>query len=71
MKNLLKSNNKELLETLWNSDLQAFMILRSSKSLHDARDKLMKHVNSIERHLYNIYSDRHFKDINLLEKNNA
>ncbi|MCK5334203.1 MAG: KamA family radical SAM protein, partial [Candidatus Aenigmarchaeota archaeon] len=71
MKDLLKYNNKELLETLWNSDLQAFMILRSCKSLHDARDKLMKHVNSIERHLYNIYSDRHFKDINLLEKNNA
>lgn len=71
MKNLLKCDNKKLLETLWNSDLQAFMILRSGKSLHDARNGLLKHLNSIEKHLYNIYSDRHFKDINLLEKNNA
>ncbi len=71
MKNLLKYNNKKLLETLWNSDLQAFMILRSGKNMHDARNGLLKHLNSIEKHLYNIYSDRHFKDINLLEKNNA
>ncbi len=71
MKNLLKYNNKKLLETLWNSDLQAFMILRSSKNMHDARNGLLKHLNSIEKHLYNIYSDRHFKDINMLEKNNA
>lgn len=71
MKELLEYNKAELMETLWKSDPNIYEIIKSSDNLQDARNKLFDYLNSIERHLFNIYSDEHFKDINILERNNA
>lgn len=71
MKELLQHDKKQLLEALWKCDPHIHRILKSSNSMHDARSKVLDYLNSIEKHLYNIYSDRHFKNINLLERNNS
>lgn len=71
MKELLKYDRERLLEALWESEPNIHRILRTSENLSDARSRLFDYLNSIERHLFNIYSDRHFKDINMLERNNA
>ncbi len=71
MKELLEYGKTKLIETLWECDPEIYVILRSSETLQDARNRLFDYLNGIERHLYNIYSVKPFKDMNLLEKNNA
>ncbi|MBU4075605.1 MAG: KamA family radical SAM protein [Euryarchaeota archaeon] len=71
MKELLEYDNTKLIGALWGCDQEIHEILKSSDTLQDARNRLFDHLNDIERHLYNIYSDKYFKDMNLLEKNNA
>jgi lysine 2,3-aminomutase len=71
MKELLEYDNTKLIGALWGCDPEIHEILKSSDTLQDARNKMFDHLNGIERHLYNIYSDKFFKDMNLLEKNNA
>ncbi len=71
IKELLQYNETKLLATLWNSDPEIYRILKSSQNRHIARDELFIHLNDIERHLFNIYSDKHFKDKNILERNNS
>lgn len=71
MKELLECDKTELIEMLWECDPDIYTILTSSDNLQDARNKLFDYLNGIERHLFNIYSDEHFKDINILERNNA
>lgn len=71
MKELMEYDKTKLIETLWECDPEIHNILISSDTLQDARNRLFDHLNDIERHLYNIYSDKYFKDMNLLEKNNA
>jgi len=71
MKELLDYDKTKLVEKLWECDPEINEILKSSNDLQDARNKIFDHLNDIERHLYDIYSDKPFKDMNLLEKNNA
>lgn len=71
MNKLMMYNNTELINILWRCDPEIFNILKNSDNRHDARDKLFHHLNDIEGHIFSIYSDRHFKDKNILERNNA
>lgn len=71
MKELLEYDKSKLIEALWEYDPEIFRILRSSNKLHEARNRLFDHLNDLERHLFNVYSDKHFKDKNILERNNA
>ncbi len=71
IKELLEHDNKILTDILWRSDPEIFNILISSENRHDVRDKLFDHLNDIEKHLFNIYSDRYFTNDNILERNNA
>ncbi|MCX9082743.1 MAG: KamA family radical SAM protein [Candidatus Methanoperedens sp.] len=71
MKELMEYDKTKLIELLWESDPEIHRILRSSNKLQEARNNLFDHLNDIERHLFNIYSDKHFKDKNILERNNA
>ncbi len=71
MKELLKSEKTKLIGTLWECDPEIHAILSSSETMQDARNKIFDHLNDIERHFYDIYSVKPFKDMNLLEKNNA
>ncbi|NJD77307.1 MAG: KamA family radical SAM protein [Candidatus Methanoperedens sp.] len=59
------------METLWECDPEIHGLLKSSNDLHEARNNLFDYLNNMERHLFNIYSDKHFKDANILERNNA
>ncbi len=71
IKELFKYDKSRLIETLWECDPYIYSILVSSDDLQDARNRMFDHLNDIERHLFNIYSDKHFKDKNLLERNNS
>lgn len=71
MKKLMGYNNTALVDILWRCDPEIFKIFTMSNNRHDARDKLFHHLNDIEGHIFSIYSDRHFKDKNILERNNA
>ncbi len=71
MKELLECDKTKLIETLWQCDPEIHAILRSEDTSQDARNKIFDYLNSIERHLYNVCSDKSFKDLNLLEKNNS
>ena len=71
MKELLEYDKSKLIEILWEYDPEIFKILKSSNKLQEARNRLFDHLNDLERHLFNIYSDKHFKDKNILERNNA
>ncbi|MBU4077017.1 MAG: hypothetical protein KKI06_09985, partial [Euryarchaeota archaeon] len=62
MKELMEYDKTKLIETLWECDPEIHNILSSSDTLQDARNRLFDHLNDIERHLYNIYSDKYFKD---------
>ncbi len=68
---LMEYNNTDLVNTLWKCDPEIFKIFTSSDNTHNARDKLFNHLNDIEKHIFNIYSDMHFKNKNILERNNA
>lgn len=71
MKKLMGYNNTALTDILWRCDPEIFKIFTMSNNRHDARDELFHHLNDIEGHIFSIYSDRHFKDKNILERNNA
>lgn len=71
MKELLEYDKKGLINELWKCDPEIYRILSSSNKLQEARNGLFDHLNELERHLFNIYSDKHFKNINILERNNA
>lgn len=71
MQELMECDNVSLVDTLWKCDLDIFNIFISSNDRHDAREKLFDHLHDIEKHIFNIYSDMHFKDKNILERNNA
>lgn len=71
MKELLEYDKTKLIEILWECDPDIHRILKSSNKLQEARNSLFDHLNDLERHLFNIYSDKHFKEKNILERNNA
>jgi len=71
IKELLEYDISKLIGILWDCNPEIHAILKSEDTLQNARNKIFDYLNSIERHLYNIYSYKSFKDINLLEKNNS
>lgn len=68
---LITSDTKSLIDILWRCDPTIYHILKNSSDLHEARSNLLLHLNNIEKHLFNIYSDKTFKDLDILEKKNA
>ncbi len=71
MKELITANEDELVEVLWESNPQIYNILRRSEDLHVTRDKLSRYLNNVDAALFSVYSHRHFKNMNILEKKNA
>lgn len=71
MKTIVFQQKTELVKQLWSADHTIKKILASSKTLHEARDRLFDYLNTLERHYFNIYSDMYFKQLHILEKNNA
>ncbi|MCK4938592.1 MAG: KamA family radical SAM protein [Methanosarcinales archaeon] len=71
MKELITVNEGELVELLWESNPQIYNILKRSEDLHVTRDKLSRYLNNVDAALFSVYSHRHFKNMNILEKKNA
>lgn len=71
IKILLGLDKEELVEILWESDPEIYKIFKTSENRHEARNLLFDHLNEVEKHLFNIYSDKFFKDVNILERNNS
>lgn len=60
-----------MVEGLWSADPELHRILKGTESLREARDRVFDHLNAIERHYFNIYSDKHYKGLSHAEKSNA
>ncbi|MBD3260937.1 MAG: KamA family radical SAM protein, partial [Candidatus Altiarchaeales archaeon] len=60
-----------LLRLLWKTHPRIHFILRDSEGLPEARTLLFDYLNRLEKHYFNIYSDKRYKNIHILEKNNA
>jgi lysine 2,3-aminomutase len=71
LRDIMAMSKEDLVKEMWLEGHHIKKILRSSEGLHDARDEFFDHLNGLERHYFNIYSDRHFKGLHMLEKNNA
>ena len=71
MNNLITLSKKRLVKELWLADPKIKRILKNSKTLGKVRSLFFNYLNSLERHYFNIYSDRHFKSLHITEKNNA
>jgi lysine 2,3-aminomutase len=71
MKDLLFLTKSELADCLWCEDPHIKTILSESANLHDARTELFAYLNDLERHYFNIYSDRHYKELHICERANA
>ncbi len=71
MKDLLFLTRSELADCLWREDPHIETILSKSANLHDARTELVGYLNDLERHYFNIYSDRHYKELHICERANA
>jgi lysine 2,3-aminomutase len=71
IKNIVASSKKELVEYLWEIDPAIKKILKKSDTIREAREKIFEYLNSLDRHYTSIYSDDYFKDLHIIEKNNA
>lgn len=71
MKSLITRSKDELAGILWEADPAIYRILNGSSNLHDSRIELFQHLNKIDTSLFNIYSNRRIRNMNILEKKNA
>jgi lysine 2,3-aminomutase len=68
---LISLSKKELADNIWKNNPRIKILLKEAESLTDARNKLFKHLNMLDRHYFNLKSDRNFKDYHIIERNNA
>ncbi|WP_424356528.1 KamA family radical SAM protein [Methanocella sp. MCL-LM] len=68
---VVKSPKEDLVELMWLTDHTIKKVLVMSGGLEEARDRLFDYLNSLERHYFNVHSEQDFKDLHMLEKNNA
>ncbi len=68
---ILSLSRHELVSLLWETDRRIHQILLSSASTGEARNRLFDYLNDLERHYFNIYSDKKFKDMHDVRKKHA
>ena len=71
MQNIIKLSKKELINELWINDPKIYSILLHSQSTKEARGRVFDYLNSLESAYFDVYSDKNFKTLHILEKNNA
>ena len=71
MQNIIKSSVKELINELWINDPKIYSILLHSQNIEEARSRFFDYLNSLESAYFDVHSDKHFKTLHILEKNNA
>jgi len=68
---MIASGAGDLIEVLWRSNPVIHKILKRSSSLEEARKDLFIHLNTIEEHMFDMHSDKGFKELAILERINA
>ena len=71
VKDAITLSREGLVDAIWLESHYIKKILERSNSLREARDSFFEYLNRLERHYFNIYSDKHFKELDMLEKSNA
>ena len=71
MKSILNKDVRELCKLMWDADPAIYKILAESESTADARNQFFNYLADLERHYFNIYSDRNLKELHICERNNA
>ncbi len=71
LEKLLSLKQDDLIQHLWQADQVIKELLINSNNLAEARERLFNYLNSLERHYFNIHSDKTFKELHIIEKNNA
>lgn len=64
-------SKEELISELWRSNEDIKRILRPTRNLHKVREGLFNYLNDLERHYYNLYSAREYKEFPSANKSNA
>ena len=65
------SDKQELIHELWEESPQIKRLLARSTNSIEARERFFNYLNKLERHYFNLYSDKHFKDLHICERANA
>ncbi|MCE5271033.1 KamA family radical SAM protein [bacterium] len=71
LERILNLERPALLDLLWQTDRKIQHILLSRASISEARNGLFEYLNDLERHYFNIYSDKKFKDLHDVRKKHA
>ncbi|MDD5508691.1 MAG: KamA family radical SAM protein [Bacteroidales bacterium] len=71
MNELTSLQVSQLVDLLWNADPEIKKTLARSASVEEARERLFEYLNSLERHYFNICSQKRFKHAHIIEKANA
>lgn len=71
MNDMALLTQQALIGELWKAGPKIKIILKGSANLPEAREKLFDHLNRLERHYFNIHSDKILKDYHIIEKSNA
>ncbi len=71
LKELIHLSVDELRERLWNEAPDVRELLKGCPDLYSARERLFSYLNDLERSYFNILSDEGYKDMHIIDRNNA
>jgi len=71
IQNIVRASKKALVASLWDVDPIIHKILKKSGTYREAREELFTYLNTLDRHYTSIYADDFFKELHIIEKNNA
>jgi len=71
MQNLIFSEKSKLIESLWEANPWIKKLLLSSSTLQNARERLFEYLNELERSYFNLLSELPYKNLHIVERNNA
>ena len=68
---LFNLSKSELIEELWTADKNIRRLLVRSDNFPHIRDSFFEYLNRLERRYFNIYADKKYSSIHIIERNNA
>ncbi|MBN1501759.1 MAG: KamA family radical SAM protein [Spirochaetes bacterium] len=68
---LLSLSALKLSEYLWKADTEIYRLFQISNSIDEARENFFNYLNALERRYFNTNSKTHYKDLHIIERNNA
>ncbi|HOX78986.1 MAG TPA: KamA family radical SAM protein [Bacteroidales bacterium] len=71
MNKIASLSKDQLKKKLWEANPEIRALLKKSSDVADARENLFEYLNGLERHYFNIHSEKEYKDFHIIEKTNA